>query len=224
MKYKAQSQSPVAPVVNTDNKEFLHTYQAGALLQFLQASITAALFFVGAWLIGWLVFDLIDPIKPAVVLAVLAWIVTWLIGLLRWNSLATIERTLNVDLNRDGQIGNAQEPEMIRIQVNKVNGDGHFQQSQMDLPISREQLVMLANGLLDGMPFSENKWAGTGKPFSSNEFRRMRAIMIKRGLIELVSDKDPRQGFRLTEQGYEVMEYFAPPPADEETEDEYQEN
>lgn len=224
MKFRTDANSqnvvPITPPV--ENKEYLHTTAAGVLVPLWQTAITGLLVFTGAWLIAWLVFDLVDPIKPAVVICVLVTIGVWIWRLWQWANLTNrIEKLTNTDLNGDGKIG-GKEPETIRINLNRVS-DGKngpsWSQSSMDLPLSKEQLVTLARGMNGGMPFSERVWAGPGKPFSSNEFRMLRNIMIRRGLIRLISEKDPRQGFELTEEGWSVMEYFDPPEEVDEEEE-----
>jgi len=75
----------------------------------------------------------------------------------------------------------------------------------MNLDVTQEQLVELAQGLLDGIPFTEREWTGRGRPFSSGQggsFRKLRSDWLKQGLLDVVSDKDNRQGFDLTESGW----------------------
>lgn len=225
MKFRTNAQSqnvtPITPPV--ENKEYLHTSTAGAGLPFAQAIITGVLMFVGTWLLGWLIFDLTDPIKPAVILSVVTVIAVWLWRLLQWANLTNIENLTGLDLNRDGVVG-TKEPEVIRIKMSQLN-DGRngasYQSSEMDLPVTRVQLETLARGMLGGMPFSERVWAGPGKPFSSNEYRMLRSVMIRRELLELANEKDPRQGYALTEKGWSVMGYFEP-AEEEEPEEEIQ--
>jgi hypothetical protein len=209
MKFRTDTQSqkvvPLTPPV--EDRSYLHTTGAGVVVPFLQALVTGFLFFAGAWLIGWLVFDVVDPIKPAALLTVPAVLFVWLWRLKQWGSLAAhIEQLTGLDLNNDGVIG---KPDVVRLKWSNLN-DGKngpsYEAREADFPVDREQLVALAEGLMEGKSFSENVWTGPDKPFSINEFRAVRTVMYKRGLIELASDKDARQGFKLTDEGWSVME------------------
>lgn len=211
--FKQEAAANQPPPVVTRDTQYLHTYTVGAILPFLQASITAVLIFIGSLVVAYFVFDIIDPLKPAVTLATLSWIGTWLARQSRWLML-TAERLTGIDINRDGVVGTEKkEPDVIRIQVREIKQDGAYQvHDNIDLPISREQLEALARGLLNGVPFSERKWTAPNNDiFSSNEFRTLRSIMVRRQLIELVNEKDARQGYKLTHQGRSIMEYYASP-------------
>lgn len=195
-------------------RAYLHTMIAGAFLPFFQSLMLGLVVTIAVWLIAALVFDVLDPHKPAILCGVLAW-ATMLWRLLRhWINLTTIENFIGVDLNRDGVIGDDDQPEaeeeapqVIRVQLVKDNG--HVS-DMIDLPASRDQLSALANGLHNGLPFSEKFWTGKGKPFSTNQFRNLRDVMMKRELAEYVNDEDPRAGIRLTEAGAAVLETFRP--------------
>ena len=115
-----------------------------------------------------------------------------------------------MDLNGDGNIGKPmKEPEHFVIRLDEITADKHYRSRNIDSVISKEQMTVLARGLLNGIPFSERNWAGSGKPLSSTEFRTLRSGWLKHGLLEVASDKDNRQGFYLTDQGWAVMEKFA---------------
>lgn len=81
-----------------------------------------------------------------------------------------------------------------------------------DLPATRAQLETLAVSLIVGGTFSERRWAGKLRPFSVNQFRALRDALIARRMIEQVSDKDPRQGYRLTAPGRALFKRFIPSP------------
>jgi hypothetical protein len=209
MKYKADTPGQVVPAPS-ENREYLHTTGAGVVVPFLQTMVTGILVFMGAWLLGWLVFDLLDPIKPAIVLMVLATVGVWLWRLSQWANLARMEKLTGLDLNRDGVVGN-KNGDVVQLKWSRLNQGQNgpsYQSGEMNLPVSREQLITLAEGLTSGLVFSENTWCGPGKVFSINEFRGLRTVMYKRGLIELANEKDVRQGYQLTEDGWEVMEHI----------------
>lgn len=94
----------------------------------------------------------------------------------------------------------------LRVDLYEGSSSRHF-----DLPVSSVKLQPLAQGLLNGRPFSERTWS---ELFSSSEFRALRQALRAKELIEPVSDKDPRQGFRLTPSGRELMTSLLPHPID----------
>lgn len=87
------------------------------------------------------------------------------------------------------------------------------QSQHFDLPASPRQLEQLATGLMiAGDPFSQRRWTGKGRPFSINQFNSLRDEMLRRSLIRLINDKDPRQGYELTGMGRSVIKRFLPSP------------
>lgn len=207
------SEQTTKPITEKNN---LHTLIAGVTVPFLQSIVSFFVVLISAWITLGIGFDVLDAWKYATVIASIALLVIWFsrqslwVGLVKW-----AERITHTDLNQDGVIegDDEQQPtqrEHISITLNKQDGQS-YQSRNMDLPLSRDQMVALATGLLHGKPFSEKMWAGPGLPFSSNEFRALRSAMLARELIALANPKDARQGFILTEQGRSVMEYFAPP-------------
>lgn len=81
-----------------------------------------------------------------------------------------------------------------------------------DLPATRAQLETLAVSLIAGDTISERRWTGKLRPFSVNQFRALRDALLARRMIEQVSDKDPRQGYRLTAPGRALFKRFIPSP------------
>ena len=196
------------------DRQFLHTFLAGALLPLVQATITAVMAFIGTLTLLYL-FDVVDLLKPALITASIVWVLTWLYLQRRWLTLTSFERMTGIDIDGDGQIGKpVKEPEVVRIQIDEVTADGHIRQNRFaNLPISNDKLTVIARGLLGGRSFSEREWSGAGKILSSNEFRTLRTEMIKRGLLEVANDKDQRQGYVLTRTGRAVMTKFSQIPA-----------
>jgi len=92
----------------------------------------------------------------------------------------------------------------LRVDLYSGTRSQHF-----ELPISSSKLRPLAEGLLNGRPFSERTWSSL---LSSSEFRMLRQVLRTKELIEPVSDKDPRQGFRLTDAGRQLMSSVLPSP------------
>jgi len=207
-RYEQVTVSPPTP--RPAEREYLHTLQAGAWLPFLQASITGVI--IGLCVAG-LAYALRarHPLTPGLVAGLLAWAATWLWLQRHWYTL-TLEAIVNRDLDGDGVIGVRQEPPEppeVRVRVSMVKENGHYQESIYHLPATLEQMRALAEGLLvSGVPFTERRWTGPGKPFSTGEFRALRAELIKRGLIMPASEKDARQGFVLTQVGEQVLRGF----------------
>jgi len=205
-------QQPSAP--SYADRQFLHTFLAGALLPLVQSTITAVMAGIGT-LTALYLFGAIDLLKPSLIITGIVWVLTWLYLQRRWLNLTSFENFMGVDLNGDGNIGKPmKEPEHFVIRLDEITADQHYRSRNIDSVISKEQMTVLARGLLNGIPFSERNWAGAGKPLSSTEFRTLRSVWLKQGLLEVTSDKDNRQGFYLTDQGWSVMEQFAntPPP------------
>lgn len=207
-------------------KQFLHTYTAGAMLPLTQASITAALVFVGSFVVAYVVFDAVDPLKPSVVLAVIAWIGTWLTRQRLWINLASFERMTGIDINNDGIIGEAEttpKRDPIVVRVDDVK-NGRYQSSSMyEFPnwLTDEQLSTLAHGLINlNRPFSRREWTTRLRLFSDNQYRELQSFMIKRGLIEPSTDRSSNGGFILSDAGRAVMsELTASPSPTEDAED-----
>lgn len=200
---------------NTE-KQFLHTYTAGAMLPLTQASITALLVFIGSFVVAYFVFDAIDPVKPALVLAVVAWIGTWLTRQRLWINLASFERMTGIDINNDGIIGEAEptpKRDPIVIRIDEVSSKGSYQSSTHVFPewLSDEQLTSLANGLINlHRPFSRRQWTEINRVFSDDDYRDLQSWMIKHGMIELSGSK-PNSGYKLSRTGLAAMKQYAPP-------------
>lgn len=108
------------------------------------------------------------------------------------------------------------ELSVTHIKLNTSEDEGSYQLKYIKLPVPEYKLSTLAQGLINGQPFSERQWTGLGKPFSSQEFRDLRNEMSKRGLINPVSFKDPRQGYALTAAGRAIMRHYVPSPTPQE--------
>lgn len=208
--YYQQKQQQVQPTVNMPPQtthEFLHTDQAGVLVPLKQTMWTALI--IGGTVFAFtLLFDVLDGWKWGVAAFFLSLAGVWVLRMTDWRKQALKEDWNGWGTGWDGEA----EPEthVVRIQMQHVEQNGHINVTkQFDLPVNDDELRELASGLLLGRPFSEREWAGAGKLLSSARFRDLRAVMIRRGLLELVSDKDPRQGYRLTEDGEAVMRDYA---------------
>lgn len=218
--YQPVIESPVHKPTAAE-KQFLHTYTAGAILPLTQASITAFLVFIGSFVVATFVFDAIDPLKPSVVFAVIAWIGTWMMRQKLWTTLASFEQWSGIDINNDGVIG-SDEPQPKRdpivIRIDDVSAGGHYQSNTHIFPdwLTDDQLATLANGLINlNRPFSRREWTVRSRLFSDGQYRELQSFLIKHGMIETSSDKSSNGGFVLTRAGRAAMEQLLPSPTEE---------
>ena len=214
-KFTQQTSTPVVttPPANYADKQFLHTFQVGVWLPLVQASIIAMMSMVGTG-VGLYLFDAVDYVKPLLVMFVLTWIMTFLYLMRRWLNLTAFERMTGIDLNGDGVIGKKKPVEPLVIRIDDVR-DGRYRSREVKLDVTEEQLQEFARGSLNGISFTERNWTGRGKPFSSGQdgtFRPFRSMWLKQGLVEVVSDKDNRQGFEFTDTGWAMLEKLADHP------------
>ena len=190
------------------SKAFLHTLGAAVWVPLVQAVWTAVIVMVAVALLM-LSFDVRKWQPWTIGSGVIALVWMWRKSMNHWFKLTDIERMTGI-LNGDGKIGEGvpEQPvvtQTIKVTLNRISQDGHFSGEYFDLPCSPGQLKELADGLLNGAPFTEREWAGAGRPFSSDAFRGLRKEFLRRGLIELASEKDARQGYVLTDDGSQFM-------------------
>lgn len=196
--------APQRPEVPYSDREFLHSLTAAVYVPLSQSAVTGVVVFVATLIISW-----IATYAPMVMLSAILGIITfasmWVALQWRWLTLTNIERMTHLDLNRDGVIGEKpvkKEKAVTVIRFEKVD-HGNYSARIVNLPASEEQLRILADGFEHGTPFTDRAYSGSGKPFSIAEFIMLRRAMEKAGLVEQVSEKDPRQGYRLTAEGEE---------------------
>ena len=199
-----QMTEQISPLVK--DRSYLHTVTAGAVLPLIQAGVSALA-------AGTLMLFLLSSARTRTmftwsgVVMVIVFILTWLYLQRHWLTL-TAEQITHLDLNQDGVIG---EPETVRIEVTD-RSDNAWHQSTYDFPASKEQMEILAEGVIAGTGFKEAYWTGAGAPFSQTKFRKLMAYLLNKGLIELVNEKSANQGYRLSVHGRPVFEHLAPPP------------
>lgn len=188
------------------NRAYLHTAGAGAGLPLAQALISGLM----AGLLV-LVICIISRSRYILEVSGLAMLLVtagvWYLTQRHWFSLTDVERLTGMDLNRDGNIGEP-APE-VRVVIDRIKENGHFEQSRTSLPASQEQMQSLAQGILEyHLPFTVREWTGRGRPFSVEQFNRLRGELMRRGLIEAASEKDARRGFVFTPEGEQVLQGF----------------
>lgn len=180
-----------------------HSVEVGFKLPAIQAFFTGFLVtgFVGVvWFgVGW-------PNPFAVVGGTffLSSLVMWIVRLIDWTSLVhKLEEELNVDMNRDNHIG-APAPE---FKVNVVHKkENSTQQKFLHFAGKDVDVLSWLDALLDGEDTSERDWTGRGKPFSQNQFRYNRDLLIDNGYAMWRDENNHNQGFVLTEGGRVVIE------------------
>lgn len=190
-----------------DDRQFLHTRQAGFDVMLLQSLATAGIMGLVTLAIA-LTYGWMDPLKPTVLVAGLSLAGWWAFSLRRWTSL-TMAGQPNVEVRSVDHDGNPSTPKIVRVQIDIPKDGGMKQWKMFDLPATETQMAELAVGLLEHhRPFSEREWTGSGRPFSVNEFRTLRSEMIRRGLMALKNEKDAHQGYEPTDDGKAVLEQF----------------
>lgn len=130
----------------------------------------------------------------------------WLLGVIVTSMLVSLTRPIVLEQTKPERIP---EPGEVRVRLTDER-QGGYHQSIFDLPARYDQLTALADGLQNGLPFSERVWTGAGRPFSVNEFKTLRAALIQRNCLAPASDKDARQGYTLTVVGQHLLREFAP--------------
>lgn len=206
-RFDAQSEpTPQMTTPSYAERQFLHTFVAGAILPLAQAFITGVIVFVVALTFA-LRAGVMDPFSWPITLGVVVFGGMWLGLQRRWLTLTNLERVLNVDLNQDHVIGDPKPREPVVIRIDKV-ANGHYQSNIVRLPATPEQLMALARGFEMHRPFTEREWSGEGKEFSCEEFRELRREMLRRELIMRKSARGTKPGYMLTQDGIELMKKY----------------
>jgi len=200
---------PPAPSNGYGERQFLHTLLAGVGLPLAQAFTTGGIVFLVGLVLAFN-FNALDPWRWPLTLGALTTAGMWVVLQRRWLNLTRLERFLGMELD-----GIPNEPPVKReptvIRIDHVREGGRYQSDRVTLPADESQLRALAEGFAAGRPFSEREWAGAGKPFASQEFRELRAAMLRAGLIQYKNPSEPRQGFNLTEDGVAWRNKYADP-------------
>lgn len=82
----------------------------------------------------------------------------------------------------------------------------------IDLPVTPDQLRILADGLAAGRQFAQSSWTGAGQPFARSEFVALRAELLRRGLAKWNREGAAGQGVSITAAGRAVLRHFQTPP------------
>jgi hypothetical protein len=212
--YVAQPGPALQPVDLGDSRyitaqEYLHTHTAGALVPLAQAAITGALVAgIACTVLVW------QSVPDTLVYTVLTFLgvtlAAWIVLQRHWFSLTAIEKATGLDINGDGVIGEkTKRNHVVSIDLRTIDQGGYQKSVRVDLPVSEQDLAIVAAGIVAGRPFTEREWTGSTNPLSVNQFRDIRDEMIKRGILEPVNPKAPQQGYKFTMAGMHAMKYFA---------------
>lgn len=170
-----------------------------------------SLFVAGAWCFTWSDWFVM---MIGVMLWLLAWVViAWMIyaGVIDqrvryWDSVReVIESSNKSDIEKLAALGftSSSIEKKISVELNDKR-DGMNTTKFFDLPVSSVKLSPIAKAVLNGQPFTERRWCPA--QLSSDEFRKLRGVLRDRGMVELVSEKDHRQGYALTNDGKILFE------------------
>ena len=188
--------------------EELHTYQAGALLPGLQA-LLSGLFFSGV--VGGVLWWTGAEKAGTYLLAGgfgCAFLV-WLVLLRQWVQLVNhregIVKTPRVQVIEPEH---QHQPSSVRVElIEETNSYWHG--AFLDLPVTHEQLRLLASGVQSGSSLSENAWCGSNRPFTKSQFHQLRDELLKRGWLTWRNQSAPAQGVEVTNVGRRVFSYLA---------------
>lgn len=179
--------------------------------------LSVALFVAGSWVMtsaqagAWFALGVVFWVMGGGVFA-LVWLgVFWSERARYYDSKAAfLHETRDMDIDRLAALGFVASDvrDRVRVDLYADTSSRHF-----DLPVSLAKLRILSAGLLDGRPFTSREWSGV---LSDSEIRALRGAMRSRGMIEPVSEKDTRQGFRLTDAGRAVFAQLLPSPTEPE--------
>jgi hypothetical protein len=189
------------PAIPNEDRAYLHTTRAGVAVPFSSSVITAVVvtlfFFVVCWAFGW---RRMEKVGALVFVVVLVW--DWLHHRKHWFELTRPAVATAYD-HDDNPI----TPDAIRVELPKVAPDGHYSESDFDLPdgVTMEQMNSLAVGILDThRPMTYREWAvGPGKVFTDPQYRKLQDLFEVQKLIEKKGT-----GFILTEDGKRTLESF----------------
>ena len=193
-----------------DASERIHLTTIGAIGVFAAAAALTGLFIGAA--IGVLAFSA-GAVKPWL-WALTSWALTqaaaWLWLLSRWASLIIpLERLTGWDINRDGQVGEPLPPPLVKIILDTPGKGGNDSSIIANVPTSQEKLIELASGIMRGEPLSEEAGCGSGRPFSKDEFKAVRAELVKRKMLAWRNPSAPAQGLIVTMAGLAAFRYFS---------------
>lgn len=189
------------PGMNIERRTPIHppTVQAQVVVPVARAIVTGVLFLFLGWLLAYnWHWSKVVPFAAFL----FGFAVVWFWKGLRDDLCYLVETATGRDINQDGEVGRP----VVHVEVSDLE---QRQWRFMELPGTPEALQELARGVLAGKTLAESEWTGTGRPYTRNEFRDLRAQLIDRGIAEWRNPQHPAQGVELTKPGRAVFAEIA---------------
>lgn len=210
-KYDYVAQSPAAsPEIaigsarSYSEKQFLHSWVAGALLPLMQAFISmivamiltaATIYLFDGWQYG----------KPMIGVGVFTFVTYWILAQMRWWKLTAEKLASSSQVQT--QPAAAPPPRSVRVEIREVTEQGHVTAGKyIDFTgfADEQEVFLFAKGVtIEKRGLGERLWTPKKtNVFAVNKYRAFRQECVKRGLIEPAKNAD---GFQLTRVGETVF-------------------
>lgn len=171
---------------------------------FLVAILSGLILGVSAWVLAGLL-EIERPWLYGAGVLVITISTTWLLLLKR--SLRMLEAVLDIDIDRDGSIGDPLPPRIVIMdETDKGRTEGLILH---DLPGGEARFARLSAGVLNDVPLAERFWTGSAGPYSLSQFRELRDYLLLRGLLSWQSEQDHRQGLDVLPPGRALMRHYS---------------
>jgi len=177
--------------------------RTAVVIPLTQSSVTGSVAGLMALSLAWAA-QVDNPVAMGALAASISHLLTWLVMLRRWYSTVEYFESL-LDTKANAQDENPISVETIEKPNLRLDITDRNRVQILDLPIQPEQLLSWADGLANGLSLSESTWTGSGKLFSTSEYRSLRDILIQRGLARWKNPGSPKQGWELTVAGRAVV-------------------
>lgn len=177
-----------------------HTPWMAVIIPLMQAGVSGLLLCSSILALWTLAENPISKLTLGFTVLTVAMTITWINLILRWSRFVwEVEDVTGKDLNQDGRIGAS---ETIKLEIHHKPSD---RIQFMNLPMNKAQMQKLFIGLQQGLPFSENVWSGGGKPFTRDEFRGVRDVMVAKGWVRYRDERARNLGLELTQEGKSII-------------------
>ncbi len=214
-KYEQETEAPML-----SDGSYLYERHATVWTPFIRAAITGLL--VALPVVYWLYHywaDLNEALFRGTISGFAVALAVWWMGLQLWERqwqkiISLAERVSNVDIDGDGVIGETNH--RVNVDLRTINQDGQDITTRATFDIDDDRLSVFAAALLAGRSMSQPEWTGAGKPFSKREHSAIIEEMLLRGIIEPRSEKDARQGYRVTKAGRAALRAISGSPTPSE--------
>jgi hypothetical protein len=130
----------------------------------------------------------------------------WIFLVRDWRKLVwTLEGVTGWDIDNDGEKGEPEQP-VFPVEIKSDNGK---RIQRAEFPATPWQMRDLAQGIIDGDPFTEGEWTGSGNPFSQNQFAEIRQTFIDKELAKWVNEEHHQQGVVFNDGGWQFLQKLA---------------